>query len=177
VRVLLAAAGESDVNVSTSHRSVKFDMEIDDEPTFLLCKSVDAKFPPWEKVVPKSWERTLKVRREDLVAAIGRVSIVSRLKLPTVVLTMTSEGSLLHPDGSVTIASEVSSAGEGSESVEALYDGTDKFMIGFNETYLSCALSAMHGETMTMCFNSGTDAVIVRGDDDDPYWVVMPFRL
>lgn len=126
-------------------------------------------FPPYTKVVPSSWTKTVTVQRVAFLDAVRRVSIVSSDKSGGIRL-------VVEP-GSVEVVGENPDKGEGSESVDSDYSG-EALAIGCNARYLVEALSAISHDSVDLCMSSGLDPIRITGhDDDSAIATVMPMRI
>ena len=135
----------------------------------MSVKLVDARFPPYEKVIPKSTERHVTVARVPLLEALRRASLISREKSAAI--------RMILGDHRLTVTSDNPDVGEASEEVDADYDG-EELVMGFNGRYVMDTLSALDSESIVLELNGATDACVIKSSDDDGYLgVVMPMRL
>jgi DNA polymerase III subunit beta len=135
----------------------------------MSVKLVEARFPPYEKVVPKSSEREVYIRRQGLVEALRRAALISRDKSAAIRLAFN--------DGKITVASDNPDVGEASEELDAEYQG-EELVMGFNGRYLMDCVGALDGEGVILALNGSTDACVVKPGDGEGYvGVVMPMRL
>jgi DNA polymerase-3 subunit beta len=166
---------EEPVEVVVGKTVVMFKSELEGEEVVLAGKSTDARFPPYDKVIPKQHTGTLKVAREAFVAALTRAGLVSTGK--ALAITVSPEGSLLSPDGTLKVRGDNPDVGEGEEEVVASFDGPEGFTFGIDQRLLLNAVRAVSDEDVQLKLNGATDAVVIVGGDDDPFGVVMPMRL
>ena len=126
-----------------------------------------------ESVIPTDNTKTLRVRREDLVASIRRVALYASATTHQVRLQVS--GSTLEVS-----AQDVDFGGEARETLSCTYSG-DEIEIGFNSTYVLDLLSHLDGEEVTFRFSTPTRAAIVapveQADTEDVLMLVMPVRL
>jgi DNA polymerase-3 subunit beta len=135
----------------------------------MSAKLVEAKFPPYDKVIPKTTQREAVVERLQLLEAVRRASLIGRDKSAAVRLTF-------GPD-KITVASDNPDVGEASEEVDAQYAG-EELMLGFNGRYVMDTLSALDEERVALKLNGPTDACVIKPAEVDGFiGVVMPMRL
>ena len=132
-------------------------------------KLVDARFPPYQKVIPDSSEQAVQIDRVPFLEAIRRASLISRDK--SVALR------LAFDEGRVTVTSDNPDIGEAREEIDAQYEGEEQIM-GFNGRYLMDVLGSLDFKTVEFSISGPTDACVIRPFDGNGYLgVVMPMRL
>jgi DNA polymerase-3 subunit beta len=132
-------------------------------------KLVEAQFPPYAQVIPKSSSRKVRASRAALADALRAVSIAASEK--------TGGVRLLLGEGVVRIASESPGVGEGFDELPVDYDGTP-VQVGLNGKYLLEVLSALTEDEVTIDLNGELDPIIVRPVGDRSFLaVVMPMRI
>jgi DNA polymerase III subunit beta len=135
----------------------------------MSVKLVEARFPPYDKVIPKSFEREVYVERMPLLEALRRAALISRDKTAAV--------RIVFSEGKITAAADNPDVGEASEELDAEYSG-EELVMGFNGRYLMDCVNALDGETIRLALNTSTDACVIKSAEDESYvGVVMPMRL
>jgi DNA polymerase-3 subunit beta len=145
--------------------------------TTFSVKLVDATFPPWQQVIPKATDKTIRVARVALAEAIKAVSVAANDR--------TSGVKLACSKGTLRITSESPEGGDGVDEVPyEMVEGKDGALIGVNSKYpldvfgaLSCdeVILGMGGELEPMVIRpvsstSGADAVEFLA-------ILMPMRI
>lgn len=135
----------------------------------LGTKLVEAQFPPYEQVIPKSVESTAKVSRVALLGAVEAVRVSADAAKGGVVFSFT--------DGALRLSAVSPNKGEGQDEVGCELDGKPA-KVGLNAKYVSDVLGACEGEEVTFGFGGELDPVVVRvvGNEADTF-VIMPVRL
>ncbi len=134
----------------------------------LVSKLIDSEFPPYDQVIPASSEREVVVGRALFLDALRRVSVVSSDRTLGVKFVLT--------EGSLEIATNNPSVGEGSEQIDANYEG-EELEIGFNARYFIDILSVMEDDEVTLELSGALDPVIVKDPAGTFVGVVMPMRV
>ncbi len=134
-----------------------------------ISKLVEGKFPDYQRVIPTTHTRRVRLSREELASALSRASILTSDKFRGVRLT-------LEP-GSLRIQTNNAEQEEAQEEVETDYQG-DRLEIGFNVSYLQDVLANLKTEQIQIDFgDANTSALITVPDDERFKYVVMPMRI
>jgi DNA polymerase-3 subunit beta len=135
----------------------------------MSVKLVDARFPPYEKVIPKASERQVVVTRLPLLEALRRASLISRDKTAALRLHFGAD--------KLTVASDNPDVGEASEEIDIQHQG-EELVMGFNGRYIVDTLQSLDAESIVLELNGATDACVIKPFEDPGYvGVVMPMRL
>lgn len=134
----------------------------------LAVKLIDAQFPPYEKVIPSSNDKTVDIDRGLLVDSLKRAQIMS---------SDTRGVKLTVSPGHLEIASNNPEIGEVKEELEVGYDG-EPVSIGFNPRYVTDLLAHIANPEVSLELAGELDPVIIRPKGDESYLgVVMPMRI
>jgi len=138
----------------------------------LIARKLTGSFPDYERVLPKEAKIVVTVNREEVRAAIERVSKFADERSHAIRIQ-------LNP-GEISFYSSTSEAGESEEAVPADYDGT-AFEIGFNAGYILDFLRATSGTNVLLRLKDSHSAAEMRpADEEAPYryrYVLMPMRI
>lgn len=161
----LLADYHEDVQVVLGDKHIRLQIK---ELTF-TSHLVDATFPDFERVIPKSTTKAVSADRELLRQSMQRASILSNEKYRGVRF-------LLAPQTLRLVANNPEQE-EAFEELSVGYDG-EEFEIGFNVNYLLDVLNILNGtEVLIELGDSNSSAVIVDPDAEGSLYVVMPMRL
>lgn len=138
------------------------------EYTF-TSKLINAQYPDYEKLIPKSVEHIAVGSREGLKQALTRASILSNEKF---------RGVRLHWDRDMLrILANNPEQEEAEELVQFDYQGNG-MEIGFNVSYLLDVVSTIASDSIRWSFTDPNGGVLIESaDKDDSLYVVMPMRL
>jgi DNA polymerase-3 subunit beta len=126
-------------------------------------KLIDGRFPDYHRVIPKTADKCLLVKRELLRQALTRTSILSNEKYRGIRLDVSKNNLKIQE--------------EAVEEIEVNYDN-DPLLIGFNVTYLLDVLAAINAdEVEIMLSDANSSALIYKPGATDCRYVVMPMRL
>lgn len=141
---------------------------VNEQFTF-TSKLVDGKFPEYERVLPKSADKTVIGERLELRQAFTRTAILSNEKYRGVRLKLT--------DGTLDITANNPEQEQAEEVVAVDYQG-DELEVGFNVSYLLDVLSVLAGEKVRLSLSdSASSAMLEEAEEGDSLYVVMPMRL
>lgn len=137
----------------------------------LMSRKLTGNFPDFERVLPKEHPHVIVLGRDDLRAAIERVSQFADERSRAIRMQITA--------AELRVFSSLSETGESEESLPVTYDGPD-VEIGFNAQYLLDFLRAVGEEQVGFYFKDPHSAGELRpsGQVESTYrYVVMPMRI
>jgi DNA polymerase-3 subunit beta len=136
-------------------------------PLTLTSRLIEGQFPNYRQLLPEGYENRLTVSRQQLLDAVKRVGLMARENTP-----IRMEFNALG----VRLSSSSPDLGDAVEAVEARYEGED-ITVAFNPGYLADGLQAAVGESVRLEIKDGLKPGVVRGDDSEFTYLVMPVRL
>ena len=132
-------------------------------------KLVDGKFPEYERVLPKSADKTVIGQRLELRQAFTRTAILSNEKYRGVRLKLSAD--------TLDITANNPEQEQAEEVVAVEYQG-EELEVGFNVSYLLDVLSVLDGDQISLSLSdSASSALLEEADEGDSLYVVMPMRL
>jgi DNA polymerase-3 subunit beta len=171
-RLIPSATGPVEVTLSRTH--ARFTVG----ETTLTTKLIEGPFPNYEQVIPKQNTKQLRAKREELAAALERVSVFSD--------SLTRQVKLALREGKITLIVQTPDQGEATEELGAQYAAED-LDIGYNASYLLDILRTVDSEEVEMQLNTAVTAGLVvpvaAGEAkqaqgrEDLLCLVMPLRL
>jgi DNA polymerase-3 subunit beta len=141
--------------------------------TRFSVKLVDAQFPPYSQVIPRSSERVIRAPRRQLADALDAVRLAASDRTGGVKVSTAT--------GLLRITSESPESGNGFDELPVDYTGGE-VTIGFNAKYFLDVLGALDGEDEILLGISGElDPATLRPATESPIAdyvaVVMPMRI
>ncbi len=132
-------------------------------------KLVDGKFPEYERVLPKSPDKSVIGGRIELKQAFTRTAILSNEKYRGVRLKLSNDA--------LEITANNPEQEQAEEVVNVEYQG-DNLEVGFNVSYLLDVLSVLDGNKVRLSLaDSASSALLEEAETGDSLYVVMPMRL
>jgi DNA polymerase-3 subunit beta len=134
-------------------------------------KLINAQYPDYDKLIPRSVVNTAVASREALRQALVRAAILSNEKF---------RGIRLHlNEDQLRIVANNPEQEEAEEMVTLNYQGAG-LEVGFNAAYLLDVVSAIGSDDISWSFNDPNSGVLIEptaGEHGDCLYVVMPMRL
>ena len=134
----------------------------------LSTRLINAKYPPYETIIPSANTNVVTVNSEDMIQALRRTRVLSSEMAP-VRVRMSSEG--------VHLSVQLTDGSTSAEDLDAAFTGEDITM-AFNSEYLANGITACGTEEVTISSGLHNKPAVVRPVGDDTYlYVIMPQRL
>jgi len=132
-------------------------------------KLIDGRFPDYNRVIPATQSKRLKVQRTSFRETLNRAAILSNEKYRGVRFGL---GNSL-----MTITAHNPEQEEAQEEVAIDYNG-ESMEIGFNVNYISEAVGALDNDEIEFCLNDPNSSCLLRVPGNTKHlYVVMPMRL
>ena len=167
-QVVRLSAGQDAVNMMVSKNFAVFEIG----PTTVYSRLIDGNFPNYEQVIPKNNPKHFNINREEFIAALRRVAILSDNVTRQVKMNVLPER--------VELSVSTADVGEGQEAIPVEYGG-EAIAVGYNAGYLLEALRTMASDTVRFSLNTPTSPGIItpekNNENEDLLCLVMPLRL
>ncbi len=141
--------------------------------TMVITRLISEQYPKYESVIPRENDKTLKINREQMLAAVKRVAVFSSSTTRQIRLEMKS-------DEIVVSAEDLDMSSEAKENIASEYSD-EPMEIGFNARYLMDVLNNIDDPEVMFEFSTPNRAGIVRpsvqDDDEEMLMLVMPVML
>jgi DNA polymerase-3 subunit beta len=137
----------------------------------LISRKIDANFPAYERVIPKSNDKRIEFDRDRLSAAVRRVRLLSNERSKAVKFVMGKD--------QVEITSSTPEIGEAHEVLPVDYSG-DAMQICFNADYVDNFLGVVETENVQLEFKDEMSQAVVKPIGAEGYeytYVIMPMRI
>lgn len=137
----------------------------------LTSRIIEGKFPNFEAVIPKDNSNILSISREEITAAVRRVSLFS---------TERSKGiKFFIKKSEINLFSSNPEIGEARDNVEVDYGGED-LEIGFNSQYILDFLSTIRAERVRFEMKDNNSSILMRPEVEEEIkyiYILMPMKL
>ena len=131
----------------------------------IISKLIAAKFPHYEEVIPKKYEKEILINKQNFIEAIDRVSAIYVDKSKSV--------RLLFSD-TLKISASTSDSSNSHETLDIDYNG-ESFDIRFNYSYLLEMLSNVNSDKVKIHFNDGKSAAMI--ENGNTTYIIMPMSV
>ena len=129
---------------------------------------IEGMFPNYKKVIPENQKFSLSVRRDEMLDALRRVSLMVEKKSHRIYLGISS--------GKMAVYSEESEIGTVEDEIPCKYDG-EEITIALNYRYLEEPFKAMTEEEIRIRFSGATKAITIEPvPEKDFFHIVMPMQ-
>lgn len=161
----LLATDDASVDVALSSNSLRIKTT---DFTF-VTKLIDAKYPDYNKVIPKKGDKILVIERDELKAALNRVAVLANEKHRSVRVELRQD--------QVRLVTNNPEQEQAEEELTTEYKG-ENLDIGFNVGYLVDAISALPNGKIQLTFSNADSSVLIQSVAfSHSLYVVMPMRL
>lgn len=128
-------------------------------------------FPDYRRVLPESFQRSVRVGRENLLGGLQRMLIVAQEKQSPNLIVMELDGDTMQ------LSANTPDVGTAQEELPVIFEG-EPLRIAFNGKYLAEALSVLDCEEVDIDLQDDNRSGVLRplGEHDYKY-VIMPVRL
>ncbi|MFT6331974.1 MAG: DNA polymerase-3 subunit beta [Lentimonas sp.] len=138
------------------------------EKSTIISKLIDGEFPEYDRVIPKSNDKLAKIDRKLIFSAVDRVSTIATDKNKSIKIILES--------GKITLQIKSSDSGNASEEIEVDYEG-DTIETGFNSRYFLEIIGQINKEKLDVFFKDGSSPAIIKTDNKNDLYVIMPVRV
>src|SRR3990167_1610091 len=129
-------------------------------------KLIEARFPPYNKAIPKDQEKHIVIDRDILKRALSRIIIMSNEKSRAILLQIQAN--------QITLTATNQEHEEGVETLIAVTEG-ESLDIGLNASYLLEVLNHLGEGSLRLSFDSADSSILVQSLKDEHYlYIIMP---
>ena len=162
----VASDGDGKVLITLGPKHIQFTIG----ETTLISRRLEGEFLNYRNTFPQSPKCTVTIEKEDMIAAVERVSLILSDKLKNPVKCVFGDGTVKF--------STVSELGKANDECEMNGNGEDIEM-GFNDKYLIEALKAAPADELKFELTNGvTPCLITPANDDTNFlYMILPVRL
>ncbi len=166
--------GEEDIEIGVvfGDKNITFSIPGDNDAlTVISSRLIEGPYPNYEQVIPDDNDKRLIVNREELHAAVRRVSILSNSLTHQVRFAMDKNNLELS-------ATNVDLGGEAKEVLPCEYGG-ERLELGYNASYVADVLKQIDSEEVVFELSTPVAAGIIYAADkkEDYLCLIMPLRL
>jgi len=140
--------------------------------TSLISKLIEGPYPNIDQVIPPENKKALKLKVEDLVSAVRRVSNFSDPYTHQIKLTLKKDTLELH--------ASTPDLGEGKETLPCSYR-EEELVLGYNGAYLTEILKNIDTEQVVFKLNTSLTAGVItpetQREGEEILYLLMPIRL
>lgn len=136
----------------------------------LMSRLIEGKFPPYEKIIPKSTKTKVEVGTEELANVVRRVSLFARENNNSIKVSATN-------DGKLSIVTDETKVGEEKAEIAVTVDGENN-KIALNAQYLLDVLNYIQAEKVLFEMEDKLSPAVIRPLKKDDYvYIIMPLKI
>ncbi len=167
--VQIISSGEEIKKVVFGDGAILFDFGT----TTIFSKLIEGPYPNFRQVIPKDNSKKVYVSREELLAAVRRVSVLSN--------SITHQIRMSVSPGQMELSTKNDDiGGESRESFNVRYDG-EPLTAGYNAVFLNEILRKIEADEVVLELETSTTACIVKPvgqkETDEYTYLIMPLRI
>lgn len=136
----------------------------------LRLRLIEGAFPKYRSLLPESYPNQVIVKRDDVLEALGRVSLVAEDHIPV---------RLKLSEGGVEVTVSRQDVGGESEHIPGTYSGSEEEVtVAFNPRYLADGVGAIESDSVRIQVIDGVrPSVVDAGEGEDFIYLLMPVRV
>lgn len=143
------------------------------ENVMFQSRLIDGTYPKYQQLIPTTNEKNVLVKREDLIQAIERVSVMVNERTNIVKFNFENNG--------LEISTDTPEAGSGKDFIDINYE-YENLLIAFNYKYVLDSLKNMDSKNVKIEMSTNLSASIFKpeaeGEEDDNYiCLIMPVQV
>jgi DNA polymerase-3 subunit beta len=157
---------ENIVNFTITNREIV--IKIND--FIVKSKLIEGNYPDYKKVFPEALPHKLTADKQDLKAALQRMSILSNEQFKGVKLSLNKTN--------VRLSTNNPSLEEGEDSIPCEYSG-ESFDVGFNLSYLLEVIDVISSNNIEIQLNNADSGCLISSNDEASMnkYIIMPMRV
>jgi len=163
VQRLAASLEEGEINVALTENQALFRLG----DVWIATRLIDGQFPNYRQLLPDSFDHSISIATDELLAVARRVSLLAQKNAPI---------RLQFSAGKLTIRAVTQDVGQAEEEIDVEFSGDD-LEIGFNPHFFVEGLDGVDDERVTLEFISPLRPGLLRGADERSFYLIMPIRL
>jgi DNA polymerase-3 subunit beta len=134
---------------------------------WLTTRRIDGQFPNYKQLIPETFEHDVTLPREEFLDVVRRTSVMAQRNSPL---------RLRFAEGEVTVSAQTQDVGEARESLPISFSG-EELEIGFNPEFLRDGVESVAADEVQLKLISPLRPGLLRADDEDFSYLIMPIRL
>jgi DNA polymerase-3 subunit beta len=147
--------GNDDVEISAATEKVIFSFGT----TLVSSRLISGEYPVSNNIIPQNFGYFLQVNSQQLLNAVGRVSVLATDRAPVVRLSMDEE--------QVEVSLTSDQTGSGVERLTTIQYTGERLEIAFNAMFVSQAVRALGSEDVVLSFIGEMKPFVIRNPKDD----------
>ena len=140
------------------------------EQIIMMTRLISGTYPDTSKLIPETYELTLKVKYDNLYDAIDRASLLTNESDKNTIKFETNKEIAL-------ISSNIPEIGNVEEKITVEKDNESEIKIAFNSKFMMEAIKALESSDIKLMFNGEIKPIILKNtESDDLIQLILPIR-
>lgn len=154
---------DKEVRVSAGERQILFEWE----EVKILSRLIDGAYPPYQSIIPETYETTLVTKRDELI---------KKIRLAAVFSSRLNDVTLRYSPTSLEVSTANAETGSTTSRLPAKGRGVSGTAV-FNYRYLTDGIDGAGGEHVVLNLNGVSGPTLIQNPADTSYrYLVMPIR-
>lgn len=154
----------SEVKIGLLRNHIVFDLG----KAQLISRLIEGQYPNYQQLLPENYQVELPIKREELVGAVKRISLLAQNNSPV---------RLNLGKNNLSISAATQEVGEAKEDLKISYEG-EEIKVAFNGQYLLDGLTAANQEEILIKLLGPLKPGLIKPVGNDEFlYLIMPVRL
>ncbi len=164
VKLLDEEEGDMELHVFNNKIIFKF------ENIVMMSRLINGTYPDTSKLIPETFELTIKVSLGEFYDAIDRASLLTN-EADKNTIKLESNGN------EITISSNIPEIGNVEEKIVVEKDSETEIKIAFSSKYMMDALKSLESQEIILLFNGDIKPIIIKNpESNDLTQLILPIR-
>ena len=136
----------------------------------MMSRLINGTFPDTSKLIPQTFETTVKVNINDYYSAIDRASLLTNEEEKNII-------NLEIKENNMTISSNIPEIGNVEENLFIKNDKKSEIKIAFSSKFMLEAIKSLECEEIELLFNGEVKPIIIKNpESEDLIQLIVPIR-
>ena len=136
----------------------------------MMTRLISGTYPDTSKLIPETYELTMKVKYDDLYSAIDRASLLTNESDKNTIKFETSNDTAI-------ISSNIPEIGNVEEKIKVEKNNDSEIKIAFNSKFMMESIKSLESEEIELMFNGEIKPIILKNvESDDLIQLILPIR-
>lgn len=160
---IIAAAPVKNVRIGMADGQIVYGVG----ETTVASRLIEGQFPNYQQLLPEEFKHEIALDREEILEVVSRIGIMAQKNAPL---------KMRFTAGELIVSAQTPQVGEATESLPVPFEG-EEIEVGFNPEFLREGLESVPQEQIFLRIISPLRPGLLKGKEDDFFYLVMPVRL
>ena len=136
----------------------------------IMSRLINGNYPATDKLIPKDYALTIKVKLDDFYNAIDRASLLTNEEEKNII-------NLFIDSNRAKITSNIPEIGNVEENISIINNENKNLNISFSSKFMMEAIKVFNSDDIELCFNGEIKPIIIKNvDKTDLIQLILPIR-